>query len=129
MRQLLMNCALFVALIPACSASAQDAIYEGSWKTTNRKLDGLMTCSVTETSSQRWQGRFYGVWQGVPFDYTVEFVGPPQSLEGTATIDGASYDWAGQIDHRARRFVGTFGGNRYQGYFNLKEKWRRAALE
>ena len=42
-------------------------------------------------------GRFYGTWQGVPMDYTVTFTGPTNALHGTATIDGAEYNWKGWI--------------------------------
>jgi hypothetical protein len=100
-----------------------DAVYEGPWKTTNRKLDGMMTCVVTDLGSDKWNGRFYGVWQGVPFDYRVPFAGPADKLRGTATIDGAHYDWTGAITSEAGgSFRGTFGGNRYVGSFDLKPK-------
>lgn len=104
------------------TASGQDFVYEGPWNTTNRKLDGIMTCEVTELAAEKWQGRFHGVWQGVPFDYTVQFAGPPSELRGTATIDGAHYDWKGAME--PGRFKGSFGGTRYAGYFDMKEKKR-----
>jgi hypothetical protein len=97
-----------------------DNVYSGTWKTTNRKLDGAMTCAVREVGDQKWQGRFYGVWQGVPFDYTVPFTGETSDLQGTATIDGASYVWKGSIAEGT--FRGTFGGSRYAGAFDLKEQ-------
>jgi len=109
---------------------AADYVFEGPWHTTNRKLDGVMTCVVTDLGSENWQGRFYGVWQGVPFDYTVKFSGPPSRLHGTATIDGADYSWTGNIGSGETvrdsqgSFKGTFGGNRYTGYFDLKPKSR-----
>ena len=108
-------------LLAWCSAAAaQDYFFEGPWNTTNRKLDGIMTCAVTEMGNEKWQGRFYGVWQGVPFDYTVAFTGPPSDLQGKATIDGAQYTWKGSMTDD--RFKGTFGGTRYVGYFDMKEK-------
>src|SRR5687768_17309386 len=81
------------AVLTMCTfaASAQDYVFEGPWHTTNRKLDGIMTCAVTDLGNEKWKGRFYGVWQGVPFDYTVAFAGKPSELKGTATIDGAHY--------------------------------------
>jgi hypothetical protein len=97
--------------------------FEGLWRTTNRKLDGKMTCVVTSLESGQWHGRFSGVWQGVAFDYPVKFSGSPANLRGTATIDGAHYSWTGQITEESpRTFKGTFGGSRYAGYFELKEK-------
>ena len=108
-------------------------MYVGTWRTTNRKLDGPMTCVVKDLGEDKWLGRFYGVWQGVPFDYTVAFAGPPSSLRGTAIIDGASYTWTGTITSESPTsdapgmFKGTFGGSRYIGSFELKEKAARVA--
>ena len=107
----------------ATGGNAADVTYEGTWNTTNRKLDGPMTCVVTELGDEKWKGRFYGVWQGVAFDYTVAFAGPPSDLSGTAVIDGADYTWKGRIQKDSSgTFQGTFGGSRYVGYFRLKEK-------
>jgi hypothetical protein len=110
------------------AATAADRIYDGQWRTTNRKLDGTMTCCVTELGDETWQGRFFGVWQGVPFDYTVKFIGPPDRLRGTAKIDGANYTWTGEMGTGEMGngsndfFKGKFGGDRYTGYFELKER-------
>jgi hypothetical protein len=102
---------------------AEDTVYEGVWRTTNRKLDGIMTCVVTDFGDGNWQGRFYGTWQGVKYDYTVTFAGAPNELRGEATIDGAHYDWKGEIsDEPVGSFKGIFGGTRYTGHFDLKEK-------
>ncbi len=110
---------------PCRPISAEEMVFAGPWHTTNRKLDGVMTCTVTRLDQDQWRGRFVGIWQGVPFDYTVAFEGPPDQLQGTATIDGANYHWTGALDRRTPgRFTGTFGGSRYEGYFDLKEKWR-----
>jgi hypothetical protein len=104
-------------------AEAEDRVFVGPWKTTNRPLDGQMTCIVKELGDDQWQGRFYGVWQGVPFDYTVKFTGPASSLKGTAVIDNADYTWTGAIkDGSPATFKGKFGGSRYTGHFELKEK-------
>src|SRR6185369_491920 len=97
-------------------ASAADKIYHGEWKTTNRKLDGEMTCIVTEIAKEKWEGRFYGIWQGVDFDYTVPFTGPLTKLHGKTTIDGAAYEWKARID--GDRFRANFGGDRYTGSFD-----------
>src|SRR5204863_8072683 len=116
--------------ILSLTSAAEVSIYEGVWHTTNRKLDGTMTCVVTDLGSEKWRGRFYGVWQGVAFDYTVAFSGPPSDLHGTAQIDGADYTWKGKISKgEARRFTGSFGGSRYEGYFDLKEKKKETSLQ
>lgn len=127
-----MKCLLGIVagLLLATSAPviAEDAIYEGTWLTTNRKLDGRMTCVVSELGSERWSGRFFGVWQGVPFDYTVPFSGPSHKLRGTAIIDGAQYEWTGAMrDEAGGSFQGTFGGSRYLGAFELKAAAKTAA--
>src|SRR3982750_102569 len=73
-----------VLVLPSISTCfAGDRVYEGSWNTTNRKLAGVMTCVVSQSGPQKWQGRFYGVWQGVAFDYKVPFSGPTSDLSGT----------------------------------------------
>jgi hypothetical protein len=114
--------ALFI-LLSISTSVAGDRIYEGSWHTTNRKLDGIMTCVVSKAGPEKWQGRFYGVWQGVAFDYKVPFSGPTSDLSGIAQIDGADYTWKGRItEGKSAGFVGTFGGSRYSGYFELREK-------
>jgi hypothetical protein len=114
-----MLCGLLV-LVVGVPASAADETYEGTWVTTNRRLDGTMTCVVTDRGDDKWSGHFSGVWQGRAFSYRVEFSGPPDKLRGTATIDCADYEWTGQIDKDS--FRGTFGGTRYVGSFNLKRK-------
>ncbi len=109
-----------IAGAPSVEAAqvAKTYTYAGPWKTTNRKLDGKMTCVITPVWNQRWQGRFYGTWQGVDFDYSVNFQGPPDDLRGTATIDGALYDWRGRIN--GQRFRANFTGSRYEGSFDLQ---------
>lgn len=114
---------LFLACGYVGAQEQETSTFDGSWRTTNRKLDGTMTCVVTQIGDEKWQGRFYGVWQGVAFDYVVTFTGPPSNVQGTATIDGASYKWTGQISEQPpRSFKGTFGGSRYTGHFDLREK-------
>jgi hypothetical protein len=82
-----------------------------------------MACAVTDLGSQKWQSHFYGVWQGVPIDYTVPFIGPPSQLRGTALIAGAYYTWTGAIRQETPApFTGTFEGDRYEGYFDRKVK-------
>jgi hypothetical protein len=101
-----------------CGAAAKDSVYEGKWNTTNRKLDGTLTCVVTQKSSQELQGHFYGTWQHAPFDYTVQFTGPANDLRGTAIIDGAAYKCRAWITQEG--FRANFNGDRYAGSFDLK---------
>lgn len=108
-------------LMPATQAGETptvEYVYRGNWQTVNRPLDGEMTCIVTSTGKHKWQGRFYGIWQGVDFDYTVDFTGPPKDLQGSAMIDGASYDWRAWITRDAMK--ANFSGSRYEGSFDLK---------
>ena len=117
-------CAAPATALAADKADA-DNVYVGEWHTTNRKLDGTMTCALTPLGSDNWRARFYGVWQGVPFDYTVDFSGPPNQLRGQATIDGAHYDWTGTLSGQSSRtFQGQFGGTRYTGHFKLTQQPR-----
>jgi hypothetical protein len=121
---------LAIALWCSSSLLAEDFVFEGPWHTTNRRLDGIMTCEVREVSPEKWRGRFYGVWQGVAFDYTVAFSGPPTDLRGTASIDGADYTWKGKFEGEKPGFTafkGVFGGTRYTGHFEMKPKVRVAA--
>lgn len=114
---------LVLLAVGASPAFARNYEFEGTWKTVNRKLDGRMTCIMTDLGEQKWQGRFFGVWQGVPFDYTVDFNGPLTELRGTAVIDNANYIWAGRVDEGAPGlFRGNFDGDRYRGSFELKEQ-------
>ena len=128
----MMQRAILLLLLNACPliASGADTVYVGTWLTTNRKLDGTMTCVVRKLEDDKWQGRFHGIWQGVPFDYTVPFTGEKDSLRGTAQIDGAQYTWTGSIDSQSPGvFKGSFGGSRYAGGFELKEKPPQVATQ
>jgi hypothetical protein len=94
--------------------------YNGTWVTTNRgKLDGTMTCVVTNLDDNRWKGTFSGVWLARKYSYDVDWTGPSNELKGSAVIDGANYQWTGIITETA--FKGTFTGNRYNGSFDLKK--------
>lgn len=107
-----------------CAAASAQVTYEGTWVTTNRPLDGVMTCELVDFGNERWSGHFYGEWQGAPYSYKVDISGPPERLQGKARIDGAHYDWTGAIDRKTGMFTATFGGERYFGSFNLKAKKR-----
>jgi hypothetical protein len=117
--------------------------YSGPWLTTStKKLDGTTNCEIKQTTNDHWHGRFWGEWQKVPFDYTVEFdrvKNPPAGLEtaqakitknvdlksepfgipvaGKAMIDGASYDWIGGLTRD--QFNIEFTGSRYEGHLEL----------
>ncbi len=113
----------FLLLALAGTASAKDLVFEGTWVTTNRRLDGPLTCVVTQLGDNKWRGHFYGVWQGVEFSYKVNFSGPREKLRGQAVIDGADYEWTGAMSKTSPvSFQGKFWGNRYIGRFTLKQK-------
>src|SRR5262245_22195231 len=112
-----------LTLVSSSTAGGKDLVYEGTWVTTNRPLDGPLTCVISDLGDNRWQGHFSGSWNGSQFSYVVEFFGPPGKLQGTAVIDGADYEWTGKMSGESpRQFVGEFGGNRYAGSFTLKQK-------
>jgi hypothetical protein len=122
-----------------------EARYEGPWATTNRKLNGTMNCLVKPLSDGHWQGRFWGTWEHVPLDYTVEFSRDDQapseatrvvsvdvkaprnseSVTGKATIDGAHYDWNGILG--PDQFMIQFTGSRYEGHLELKRVLEQAS--
>jgi hypothetical protein len=117
--------------------------YSGPWLTTStKKLNGTTNCEIKQVTNDHWQGRFWGEWQKVPFDYTVAFdrvKNPPEGLEtaqtkitknvdlkiepfgipvaGKAMIDGASYDWIGGLTRN--QFNIEFTGSRYEGHLEL----------
>jgi hypothetical protein len=112
-----------VLLASAAAGSARELVYEGTWVTTNRPLDGAVRCVVTDLGDNQWRGHFSGVWQAQQFSYEVEFSGPPEKLEGWARIDGADYVWTGEMSQgSAGWFKGTFTGNRYEGSFSMRQK-------
>lgn len=112
-----------VLLASGAAAGAKGRVYQGTWVTTNRELNGTMTCVVTALGSNKWRGHFYGVWSGQRFSYQVLFRGPPDKLRGQAVIDGADYEWTGKLGKRSSgSFMGKFWGSRYTGYFTLKQK-------
>src|SRR5262249_43490425 len=105
---------LATLIVLVAPASGRDVVYEGTWHTTNRKLDGPLTCVVTKLDESRWRGRFAGSFQGAQFAYTVDFTGPPEALRGRAVIDGADYEWTGAMgDGPPGWFQGSFWGSRY----------------
>lgn len=112
-----------VVLASCPVANAEDTVYEGTWVTTNRPLNGRLTCVVIDLGDNQWQGHFSGDWNGAQFTYTVDFSGPPERLQGTAVIDGANYQWTGSMSKEPNgSFRGTFGGDRYVGRFSMKKK-------
>lgn len=102
-----------------CHKTTQNNIsYKGTWNTTNRPLDGGMSCVVSNLGDNKYRGHFYGVWRRQPFSYKVEFSGTPERVEGKALIDGASYQWVGVMNKN--KLSGKFTGNRYLGSFDLR---------
>jgi len=121
METLMKSFILFLSFVCVTASSlAEDRVYVGPWRTTNRPLNGIMTAVVTDLGNNQWQGRFYGVWEGVAFDYTVRFSGPADMMKGAAVIDNANYTWIGRMNEHG--FNGTFTGDRYTGYFRLLPK-------
>ncbi len=114
-----------VLCVAGAEAGARDLVYEGTWVTTNRALDGTLTCVVTDLGNNRWHGHFSGAWRGQEFSYEVDFRGPPDRLRGQAVIDGADYEWTGEMSKGPPdEFRGKFWGSRYEGRFTLKRKER-----
>jgi hypothetical protein len=123
--------------------------YLGPWLTTStKKLNGTTNCEIKQLTNDHWQGRFWGEWQKVPFDYTVEFDrvrNPPEGLEtaqtkvtknvdlknepfgipvaGKAMIDGASYDWIGRLTRD--QFNIEFTGSRMRATWSLPASPKR----
>ncbi len=116
LKSLSLAIAIFASICTA--ADGEDAVYTGPWKTTNRKLDGTMTCAIRMVEKEKWHGRFWGTWQGVDFDYAVDFFGPSDHLDGQATIDGVAYEWKGRMNDR--QFRANFGGDRYSALLTSK---------
>jgi hypothetical protein len=112
-----------MVLVSTAPVRAGDMVYEGTWVTTNRPLDGPITCVVTDLGDNKWRGHFYGVWQGVEFSYKVDFSGPADKLRGKAMVDGANYEWTGVMNTEpGGSFKGKFQGDRYLGSFSMKKK-------
>jgi len=108
-------------LLPSLAmADIGEQMYQGTWLTTNRRLDGFLTCVVTDLGGNKWRGYFSGTWQGREFSYKVDFKGTPEKLRGQAVIDGADYEWTGEMTRG--QFNGKFWGSRYRGSFSMKQK-------
>lgn len=116
-----MKTLVFLAVVLFTSVSNAGEIFRfyGTWHTSSNKiLDGTMTCDVQNAGVNKWNCHFTGIWQGVPFDYSVDLAGPQSNLTGKATIDGVPYAWAASIN--TREFRANFNSGRYIGTFNLK---------
>lgn len=105
-------------LLTVSELRANELKYHGKWNTTNRRLDGEMSCVVTKAGTDKLKAHFWGTWQGVYFEYDAYFVGKLTELKGQAVIDGASYNYAACIDKNT--FKCNFVGSRYNGSFELK---------
>ena len=91
--------------------------YVGPWKTS--QLNGTMQCDITAKGTTL-QGRFFGNWRGIDFDYNEDLLGTPDNLSGTANIDGENYKWRGSIKDGVFKANFTSGGN--TGFFELRKK-------
>ncbi len=100
------------------SLATPKLVYEGTWVTTNRPLDGRMTCELQAVGKEKWRAHFEGIWQGVAFDYTVHFTGPDSALRCDTKVDGAAYVAHGVLT--AEHFKARFGGDRYEGSLTMK---------
>ena len=111
--------------------------YEGAWiSTSSTDGGGIANCEVKQLSKDCWQGRFWGGSKQKPFDYTVEFSldngddhSPAAAQRSTvtkgavlakckATIDGAHYDFAGELN--SGEFMLRSSGGQYEGSMLLK---------
>jgi|SRR6185312_12998963 len=113
-----MKLKLFIIIL-LFTSSAGAEIYRGSWWTTNRPIEGPMNLEVIPDGKDKYLGHFWGVWEGVSWDYSVPFKGPENNLKGVAIIDGAYYEWKGVMNKHG--FNGSFTGDRYNGEFKLKK--------
>lgn len=118
--------ALLIVLLTSF-AQAEEYAFHGSWEASNRPINGPMSCEFKSLGNYKYEARFYGIWQGVPFDYPVKFTGTPVkqgdkiikiSLKGTATVDFVPYTWTGFAD--AENLTGTYTSHRYVGSFAMK---------
>ena len=103
---------------PAQRIATPKRVYEGTWVTTNRPLDGRMTCELQPAGKEKWRAHFEGIWQGVAFDYSVHFTGPDSALRCDTKVDGAAYTAHGVLTDE--HFKARFGGDRYEGSLTMK---------
>lgn len=115
-------------LLIVSSAIAEDYRFTGAWQTnrsrTKQALDGPITCDFKSLGNEKYSAKFYGIWQGVPYEYDVKFTGKPDTnpreLTGTAMVDGVPYTWTGTADKA--QFNGSFTSHNYVGSFSLRNR-------
>ena len=103
---------------------AAERIFEGPWNNRRTGASGRMTCNATEQAPGKWNAVFRGVFQGQPFEYTVEFQAKASragtELAGTTTIDSHRYQWTGAL--QANQLRGQYqASNGWNGEFILNE--------
>jgi hypothetical protein len=124
MRTALLTLALVLAGSPAF-AEETTKTWQGTWRNLRFRTIGMLKCAaVTKDDGKTWDGTFEGVFRGRKFRYKARFQGKPgrgqTDLSGTATIDGARYQWTGYI--KGTTLYGKFrSSNGYYGNFGLKE--------
>ncbi len=104
--------------------AAEERVFEGPWNNRRTGASGTMTCNASEVSPGQWKAIFRGVFQGQPFEYSVDFQAKPvrggSELAGTTTIDGQNYQWAGAL--QASQLRGQYqASNGWNGEFVLNE--------
>jgi hypothetical protein len=123
MRTAVVTLALVFASSPAFSEKTTKS-WQGTWRNLRFRTSGALKCTAVSKDGKTWDGTFEGVFRGRKFRYKAGFQGKPgrgrTDLSGTATIDGAKYQWTGYI--KGATLYGKFrSSNGYYGNFSLKE--------
>lgn len=124
LRLLLLSCLLISHAGLNTYTDAAERIFEGPWNNRRTGASGRMTCNATEQSPGKWNAVFRGVFQGQPFEYTVEFQAKASragnELAGMTTIDSHRYQWTGAL--QANQLRGQYqASNGWNGEFILNE--------
>jgi hypothetical protein len=111
----------------ATHSPAQDTAektWQGTWNNRKFGTSGPLKCTVTAKDDKTWDATFEGMFMSRRFSHKVTIAatkkGDRTLLEGTATIDGDSYRWQGNVAGRVLygRFRSGSGNN---GEFRLTE--------
>jgi hypothetical protein len=109
------------------SGMAQDKAektWQGTWNNRRFGTSGQMRCTATIKDDKTWEATFDGTGAGRRFTHKVTInvtkKGDRSLLEGTATIDGDTYRWSGNVAGRVLygRYRANGGNN---GEFRLQE--------
>lgn len=113
---------LLLVLLLTTAASAQDPGkygYKGVWDDTGNRTAGPMAAGVEYFGKNKWQVKFTGVFQNVPFAEVITFTGQHDKLSGNARVSGAKYTWSARVTDT--EFVGSFQSNRgHLGTWTMK---------